>query len=377
MSQRMRRICIFCESWESGGIESFLKNVLLNLKTDGLEIDIVAAELRKSVFTRELQDAGVRFVELSGSLHNLLKNHRMFRRLLDERRYDVLHLNAYQGMTLCYARLAQRAGVPVRIAHSHNTALRGSALRPVKLALHDVYRRRYTRCATELWACSKAAAEFLFPSGELDRRGWRFIPNGIDTERFRFQPEIREQVRRELGVGGNFVVGNIGRLCYQKNQGFLLDVLAELLKSRPESILLLVGDGEDRASLEEKAKRLGIEAQVIFYGTSTQVERLLWAMDVFAFPSRFEGLGIAALEAQAAGLPVVCSEHVPEEARVTERVYSLPLDPTAARWSRAIERIPQNTARDAEADRLKQAGFHVREVSQSIGEKYRGENAER
>ena len=316
-----KRICCYCERWESGGIESFLFNMYSRLDPEKIEIDIAAAELRESVFTDSLREKGVYFYELSGSQRNVPANHRLFRALLRRRHYDVLHLNAFHGLSLAYLKIAKENGVPVRIAHSHNTALRRSVAKPLKLLLHDAARRRYAPCATELWACSKAAASFLFPKWLLAQKGFRFIPNGIDAERFRFDPEGRTAARKELGVGGGtFVVGNVGRLCYQKNQMFLLDVFAEFVKERPESLLLLVGEGEDKKRLQARCASLGIAEKVIFYGTTDHVERLLWAMDIFVFPSRFEGFGIAAIEAQAAGLPVICSENVPEEVQVTKLV---------------------------------------------------------
>lgn len=287
----------------------------------GLEIDLVAACLKESVFTEGLRCRGIRFCELSGNIRNLKANFRMFSDLLRERNYDAVHLNLYQGLSLYYAVLAEKAGVPIRIAHSHNTALRKSSGRALKLLLHKAGRAMFTRAATELWACSSAAAEFLFDPQVMEERGYRFIPNGIETQRFRFDPVVREQVRAELGLMNSFVIGNVGRLCYQKNQDFLLDVFAEVLKRKPDSRLLLVGEGEDEDKLKKKAQRLGLAEKVLFYGTTDRVERLYWAIDVFAFPSRFEGLGIAAVEAQAAGLPVVCSEQVPEEALLTVTTF--------------------------------------------------------
>lgn len=365
----MRRICCFCESWESGGIESFLHNILLRMDLTGIEVDIVAAQLKDSVFTQALRERGVRFQELSGSQRNLSENHRRFAALLRERRYDVVHLNIFQGMSLYYARLAKQAGVPVRIAHSHNTDLRQSLTRPLKLWLHRRYSQRCAADATALWACSERAARFLFPTELLARCGFTFIPNGIDTERFRFHAAVREDVRRELGLTDQFVIGNIGRLCQQKNQSFLLDVLAQAAKLRPGLRLLLIGEGGDLAALKEKAERLGVADRVLFYGTTKHPERLLWAMDVFAFPSLFEGLGIVAIEAQAAGLPVVCSEHVPPEAAVTPLVTRLPLAAGAAAWAGALL-SKQKVDRSNDVRQLRAAGFDIADVADLIKNEY-------
>lgn len=284
----MKRICCFCESWESGGIESFLASVYTHADLSELEIDIVTSKLLDSVFTARLEKLGIRFYQLSGSQRRLLTNHAMFRRLLRERHYDVLHINAFQSLSLYYAKLAMQAGVPVRIAHSHNTALRKSPLRWAKMLLHRMGRQYLGRYATALWACSRDAANFLFSQRDLAARGYTFIPNGIALSRFRFDPKQREAARAELGCSDGVLIGNVGRLCYQKNQEFLLDILPAILTREPRARLLLVGEGADEEKLRSRAAALNIADRVIFYGVTGGVERLLWAMDVFAFPSRFE-----------------------------------------------------------------------------------------
>lgn len=330
------KVCCFCERWESGGIESFLSNVIHRLDLERVQVDIAAACLAGSVFTEPLQRLGVRFFELSGRQRSLVKNHRQFLALLRRERYHVVHLNLFQGLALAYAGTARRAGVPVRIAHSHNTGLRKSGTRPLKLLVHNMAKYIFAREATAFWACSREAAGFLFPKGALNRRGYRFIPNGIEVERFRFDPAVREQVRAELGVEGQFVIGHVGRLCDQKNQDFLLEVFAQVKRRRPESRLLLVGEGELLGRLKEKAGGLGVAEGVIFYGPASRVERLLWAMDVFAFPSRFEGLPLTSIEAQAAGLPCVFSDAITKECRITRSTALLPLTAGEKIWADAI-----------------------------------------
>ena len=245
----MKRICCFCESWESGGIESFLASVYTHADLSELEIDIVTSKLLDSVFTARLEKLGIRFYQLSGSQRRLLTNHAMFRRLLRERHYDVLHINAFQSLSLYYAKLAMQAGVPVRIAHSHNTALRRSPLRWAKMLLHRMGRQHLGCYATALWACSRDAASFLFSQRDLAARGYTFIPNGIALSRFRFDPKQREAARAELGCSDGVLIGNVGRLCYQKNQEFLLDILPAILTREPRARLLLVGEGADEEKL--------------------------------------------------------------------------------------------------------------------------------
>lgn len=366
----MKRVCILCESWESGGIEAFLYNVISHMDHSELEIDIVVAQFGKSIFTKPLQELGIQFYQLSGSTRRVWKNYKLFQKLLSERRYDVLHLNAYQGLSLSYLKLAQEMGVPVRIAHSHNTALRVSLTKPLKLAIHNLAKTQYTKEATDLWACAKPAAEFLFSKRKLDKREYTFIPNGIDIERFRFNLEIREIVRTKLQLEGKFVIGNVGRLCFQKNQAFLLTVFREVSEYRPESVLLLAGEGKEKEKLKRKAIQLGIHEKVVFYETTDQIEQLYWAMDVFVFPSRFEGLGIAAIEAQAAGLPVLCSETIPQEAIITNQIIQLELSAGAKKWAEKILKM-DCFDRISGAVKVANAGFDVQAVAGKIEAKWR------
>lgn len=329
----------------------------------GLEIDLVAARLGRSVFTNPLEELGVHFYQLSGSTRKVAENRRLFRQLLEERRYDVVHLNAYQALSLQYLELARLSGVPIRIAHSHNTALRKSLTRPLKLALHHWAGKKYAGEPTHRWACSAQAARFLFGDAE-----WTFVPNGIDVERFRFDPAGREEARRELGLENKLVIGNVGRLCYQKNQSFALDVFQVLHRQQPESVLLLVGEGEDRKVLEEKAKSLGVDDSVIFYGTTDRVERLYWAMDVFLFPSRFEGLPVTAIEAQTAGLPCAFSDTVTKECRIGKETWFLPLSAPPEQWAETVLEVKRKKDRGICADAVRAAGFDVAAVAERVGE---------
>ncbi len=364
-----RKICIFCETWKSGGIESLLYNCLTHMDLNNLKIDIVAAEIYPSIFTEELKKASIRFFELSGNYKSLRKNYQLFKKLITKEHYDVIHLNVFQGMTLYYAHIAHKAGIPVRIAHGHNTDLRNSLAKPIKIMLHNVYKILFTSDASELWACSSKAGDFCFSKGEKDVK---IVPNGIDISRFRFQKDERMRLRFENGISNDMVVGCIGRLCFQKNQTFLLDVFAKLLETQPDSILYIVGDGEDYEMLFNKSKSLGISERVFFLGVRHDVETLMWMMDILAFPSRFEGLGIVAIEAQAAGLPVLCSENVPEEANITPLFSPLNLALGAEAWAnRMVELATERKNNEDYADMVKSHGYDISDVAALLENKYR------
>ena len=140
----MRRICIYCQTWESGGIEAFINNILQHMDLSELEIDVVVDSLKGSVFTKRLETLGITFHELSGSQRRLIQNYRLFARLLDERKYDVIHLNVFQALPLAYLSLAKNRGIPIRIAHSHNTMLRRSKTR-LSASVHTILIRAIRR----------------------------------------------------------------------------------------------------------------------------------------------------------------------------------------------------------------------------------------
>ena len=370
MDNRKRRICCFCEKWESGGIESCIHKLIIGMDIIQREKDIEPAQICESVFTSDLKEKGVGFYELSGSQRKLGRNHKMFRQLLKERQYDVVHLNIFQGLSLYYGYLAKKAGVQRIITHSHNSALRRSRTRWLKLALHNMAKSLLAENATDYWACSRLAAEFMFPRDVVER--YEFIPNGIDIEKFRFNDEVRKKVRKDLGIEGKLVIGNVGRLCYQKNQENLLEVFAKLQSERPESVLLLVGEGEMKEELQQQVEKLGIADKVIFYGVTDKVEQLLWAMDIFVFPSRFEGLGIVAVEAQAAGLPVICSDGVPNEAVVSDLVQKVDLRSGVDSWVESILHCQVGVDRLAVHEQVQKSGFAVADVADRIEKVYLG-----
>lgn len=365
----MKKVCIFCEKWASGGIESFLANILSNIERENIEIEIVATCVTNSIFTEQLNALQIPVHELSGNRNHIWENRKQFWRLLNERHYDVVHINAFHAGSLYYLKLAWRAGIPVRIAHSHNTALKDGRLARAKRAIHAIAKLCYTKYATHLWACSEQAAKFMFQLGE---RRYEFIPNGIDTGRFRYSEADRVEKRAELHIDDGLIVGNVGRLSVQKNQKLLLEIFAEWIKKYPNSWLLLVGEGEMFDRLHEIAQNLQISDKVNFCGNVQDVESLLCAMDIFVFPSVFEGLGIAAVEAQASGLPVICSDRVPSEAFILPTMRKVALDAEAPQWVRSME-----DAADWKGDRAKcseqirKRGFDIKDVASRIENTYK------
>lgn len=357
------RVCLFLDSFESGGIESFLTGVILHLPKDA-EADIVAKQIFPSVFTDRLLERGVRFLELSGRAHSPL-NARIFKRILRDGNYDAVHLNIFQAFDLRYAKIAKREGIPIRIAHAHGAGLRKSAALPIKIFIHRLS-RHLAKHATVTLACSPQASKFLFGKGAD-----KYIKNGIDTRDFVYSEEKRRKIRESLALGNRPIIGQVARLSSEKNQEFSLGVLREILTKRPDAVLLLVGDGDDRERLRELAARLNVEKSVVFYGTTSDVGELYSAMDIFLFPSHFEGFGIAAIEAQCAGLAVLCSRGVPSDAIICESAVRLPLADGEKKWAdKILEMLAVSVERKSRCEEIIKAGYDIKATAREMAKYY-------
>lgn len=275
--------------------------------------------------------------------------------------YDVLHLNNCFWTGFLLEELAKEAGIRKVIVHSHASFIDepDDEKRAQLLRRHEEVKRAFTPdLATDFWACSWKAADWLF-GPQISRDQIRIMKNAIEIEKYQFDSRKREHVREELGVGDAMVLGTTGRLAYSKNQSFLIDVFADFYRSHPNSRLMILGDGELRGELEEQIRKSGLENVVLLLGWKNNAEDYLQAMDVFLLPSRFEGLGIAVIEAAAAGLPCLVSDQVPEDAAVTEHVRHLPLEIPA--WTAALEEASQlRLDRRDGAGAVRAAGYDIR-----------------
>jgi glycosyltransferase involved in cell wall biosynthesis len=331
-----------------GGIETWLMHVLRKLDRDRIAIDIVTTKAGLGEYAPEAEKLGCKVMPCPVRPQVWTYGRRLGR-IVREGAYDVVHSHVYffSGYIL---RIAARAGVPVRIAHCHNTS-DGKASTPPRLLYRALMSHWIRKYATYGLAASAPAAAALFgPDWQSDPR-FRVLYCGIDLEPFR-QEVSREAVRQELGIPKDApVVGHVGRFMPQKNHAFLLQIAAEVLKMRPDVRFLLIGEGPLRPAMEAKGRELGIAGNVIFAGTRSDVPRLmLGAMDAFLLPSLWEGLPVSLLEAQTAGLRCVCSDAVPPEAAVVPDVVRyVRLSAGAGEWAAVV-------LRTLEYGRLREAG---------------------
>lgn len=253
--------------------------------------------------------------------------------------YDIVHLHTSNWSSFLLERLAREANVPKIIVHSHNSDIHNSygKSREEAREKHLLMRERLSEdTATDYWACSWKAADWLY-GNRIPEEKIVIMKNAIDVDKFLFQLSIREQKRKESGLEGNFVIGHVGRFEYQKNHEFLIRVFAKLNGEAPNARLVLIGDGSRRQHVEEMIREYHIEDKVLLTGKQDEVEKWYQVMDVFVLPSHFEGLPISLIEAQAADLPCLASEHISEEVNISERNQFLRLDEEL--WCAELKKI--------------------------------------
>lgn len=350
----------------AGGVENFLMSYLGRIDQTRVRFDFLT-RYEDAAYPDKRREIGQTYV-IPRRSEDPARYYREIRAFFEQHAgdYDVLWDNECMFSDLTPLKLAAQHGIPVRIAHSHmpqnmDPSLAGKG----RGALHRVQRRGLDRYANMLWACSEESARWACPDMNLPVT---IIPNAIDAQAYRFDPAVRARVRAHYGWEDCLVVGDVGRLQYQKNQAFLLDAFARLHEREPRARLVLVGEGPNLLSLEARAVSLGVENEVLFLGHRDDVPRLLQAFDLFVMPSRFEGLGMAAVEAQAAGLPCLLSDAFPRAAAITADVAFLaPEDPD--RWAermldmlqeRGLSVRPDNTAAIA------RAGYDLAEAAEQL-----------
>ena len=325
MENQPVRIAQMMTDMNYGGAEMAVLNIYRHIDKARYQFDFFALEGSDLPQRQEIEALGGRIYVLP-RLSRFPAYVKKTAEILKENRYPIVHshMNTLSVFSL-YA--AGKAGIPVRIAHSHSVAGKGEGLR--NLAKY-VLRTLLIPLPTHRAACSRQAGQWLF--GE---RKFRILPNGVDFQIFAFDPEKRARVRRELRLENRFVVGHIGRFCYAKNHEFLLEVFAEIRRKRENALLLLVGEGPLQEKIRQKAENMGLLEDILFLKPRNRVSGLYGAMDVFLLPSRYEGLCMAAMEAQAAGLPCILSEAEPEEGKMRKDCRRLSLKAGAEAWAEA------------------------------------------
>lgn len=320
-----------------GGVEAVVMNYYRHIDRDKVQFDFIVDEDSTYVPEEEITSLGGRVFYISPYQHPV-RYRRELIHLIREQQWPIVHSHI-NTLSIFPLSAAKKAGVPVRIAHSHSTMGKGEFVKNMmKLALRpfaNIY-------PTNRFACGHYAGEWLFGKNH----DFTVIPNAIELDKFRFDPVARQETRKKLGIAEDtFLIGHVGRFMSQKNQAFLVDVLADLLPSRPNTMLAFVGDGPDKADVQHHVEELGIASHVLFLGQRSEVNRLYQAFDVFCLPSLYEGLCLVGIEAQRAGLPCMFSDTITREVDVTKTSKFLPIE-SPRDWSSILSELKPKTRDD-------------------------------
>ena len=287
----------------------------------------------------------------------------IFRKFLKKHKYDAVYFDTDFSGRSYWLLLARFAGVKQRIIHSHNSKTEGG-INPV---LHWFFKLIMRFSVTDYIACSRAAAYWMFPKDKVETAV--IVKNGIDTCLFTYNLENRRKIRAQYNIPeSSYVLGHVGRFCEQKNHSKLISIFKEFHKIHPDSFLILIGDGEWKDKIERSVSELELSEYVKFVGNTDNVASYLSAMDIFVFPSLFEGLGIAAIEAECSGLNVYISDGVPDEAILTPNTKKIPLSLSDKEWAFRIADDLKHTHIDRAmaAEIVRAKGYDIKDSAEIL-----------
>lgn len=357
----MVRVLHVLHNLGSGGAESFVMSVYRNIDRSKVQFDFLIRSKENGAMLKEIEHMGGKVTILPSFPKQIFANYKALNHYLKvhAKEYKAIHVHANSLVYVKPLELGEKYGIEKRIIHSHNT-------RSAAGFFHRMNINRIDKWVTDRFACSNMAGDFMFP-----QKKFRYIPNGIELDRFRFSQGARDRIRTKLEIGDTTtLIGHVGRFTYQKNHEKLLDIFVEYRKLNPSSKLILVGDGEEKAKIHNWVSQKGIKDHVIFAGAVSNVNEYLSAMDVFCLPSYYEGLAIVLIEAQAALLPCIASLSTPPESNCGNVVYKS-LEESSLNWASAMNKMIVDGRR--ESDKEKISRFDIRTVARNLEAFYLGE----
>jgi len=330
------KVLYFVDRFLVGGIQTLIVNILKNINKNEIQIDfLILDDGNKYILEDDLREKGYNVYKLNNIWIRKPTDYYKYAKALDSffskhHDYKVVHLHG-SSKNYMVLKYAKKYNIPMRIAHSHNIGFQTKSR--LKTIVGDLLKNKLKKYATDYFACSKKAGEWLFGKKDVT-----IINNGINIDEFTFNKKIREEYRDKLGICKNeLLFGHVGRFTNQKNHLFLIDIFKEIHSNNQKAKLLLVGSGELEEEIKNKVSNYELTEAVIFAGFQTNVSDYFQAMDVFLFPSKYEGLGIVLLEAQAAFLPCFASKDVvPNDVKITELVSFISLNETPKEWAKII-----------------------------------------
>lgn len=357
-NENVIRVLQYIVSNDKGGLTKYICQNYCFIDRNKIQFDFITYDDFLD-FEKDFYNKGAKFYRIP-KIKNIFKYFSFWRRLQKENKYKIIHFHmSYTNfIPIICARLV---GIKSIILHAHSTQIDDNRffVRMMKEQFNFLGKILSRFLVKKYLACSDLAAKWMFPATIVKEKKYILAHNAIDLKKYIFNIEIRKQKRKELGISDKcFCIGNVGRFTYQKNHEFLIDIFKEIYLLNKNTKLVLIGDGPLISQEKEKVLSLGLEENVIFLGNRNDVFDLYNAFDCFVLPSRFEGLGIVIIEAQASGLRCYVSDVVPKEVKVTDLVSFISLEKSPSVWSNIINENKKISRKNLIND-LKKSGYDI------------------
>ncbi len=352
-------LMIFANLKLCNGVASYAMNYYRNIDRKNIKIDFAVFEDVSSVYKEEILKNGDK-IHVMPSIKNLPNYLNKIKSIYSENNYDIVHCNI-TNLAPPYLYYAKKMGVKTRILHSHATKssdvkwkeIRNNLITPLALKYSNTY-----------YSCSILAGQYLFKNREF-----AVVNNALDLNRFYFDKEVRQKVRNEMSVDDKFIIGTVGRLVHQKNPFFALDVYKEVLKKDKNVKYLWIGAGPLEKEVKEYAKKIGIYNDMMFLGSRDDVTKLYQAIDVMLLPSKYEGLPVVGVEAQAVGLPLVLADTITTEMKIINEVDYLSLEENKEKWAVEILKY-KNFERKDKRQEIINGGYEIKTQAKKLEKLY-------
>ena len=348
------RVLVLDTVMDRGGAETMIMNYYRQIDRSKIQFDFLVNRPYEAAYEKEIQELGGKIFRMCPLYPQYFgrykKEVREFLKAHPE--YQIIHSNLEERSYFALKE-AKKLDIPVRISHSHN-APRGFDLKSI---IRYYFRANLKPQVTHMFTCGEEAGIWLY--GKKQQDNVIMMNNAIDAKLYQYNPTVEEEMRKELGLEGKFVIGHVGRFFPQKNHTFLIEIFAKVYQQNKNAVLLLVGGGELETEIKEKVEELNLTEAVKFLGVRSDIHRIMQAFDVFILPSLFEGFPVTMVEAQAAGLPCIISDQVPPQCAITKNVEIISLKQSPQQWAERLLSY-QNTKKQNTYETIVKQNFDIK-----------------
>ncbi len=369
----MKRLLCIVGSMNAGGAETFLMKLYRKMDKSHFQMDFAVATADKGYYDDEILSMGGRIYQISPKSSGIIRNFQEIKKLVKREKYAYVMRTSQHSLSALELFAARLGGAKTTIFRSSNSNT--TSTKSEEVLIHRFFRFLPRWNADIKFAPSTEAAEFMFGKNCIKKGKAVLLHNAIDLSLFCYDMDARLSIKNELSIPANaIVIGHIGRFNQQKNHTFLLDVFNEIHKQNRNTVLMLVGKGELEDKIREKIKAFNLENSVIFTGVRSDIPALLSAMDVFVFPSFYEGMPNTVIEAQATGLPCLIADTITKEANVTGLVRYMPLKDSATWAKNALNMVSETRIQTKET--MIEKGYDIENVCKDFVRLVFGKNEE-